>query len=95
MEPEETTTGSEDRKGRKIDPLVEDVVRDQPLEEENKEEDTTEIQPEGRFFLKDKLCALGLGDVSTPSTEGEGGMAKSSLGLPTRPKISANHDTKR
>ena len=33
--------------------------------EDSKKPSEVEEQPEGRFFLKDKLCALGLADVST------------------------------
>lgn len=51
------------REEKKIDPLVVDVDR-KPIEEPEKTEETSEEQPEGRFFLKDKLCALGLADVS-------------------------------
>ena len=57
---------SKTRDQRKIEPLVEDVGREavigeakeSPTEEEEQQE---EIQ--ARFFLKDKLCALGLADV--------------------------------
>ena len=55
------------RNEKKIDPLVVDVDR-RPVEvEETKEakEEPSEGEAEGRFFLKDKLCALGLADVST------------------------------
>jgi hypothetical protein len=34
--------------------------------DENSEDDKSD--PEGRFFLKDKLCQLGLGDVSATTT---------------------------
>ena len=58
---------SKTRDQRKIEPLVEDVDREAVIEEtkENpidEEEQQEEIQ--ARFFLKDKLCALGLADVS-------------------------------
>ena len=54
---------------QKEDPLVVDVER-KPFEAdfsdmEDSEKLSEEEQPEGRFFLKDKLCALGLADVST------------------------------
>ena len=55
------------REEKKIDPLVVDIDR-RPVEaEEAKEakEGPSEGEAEGRFFLKDKLCALGLADVSS------------------------------
>ena len=55
------------REEKKIDPLVVDIDR-RPVEaEEAKEakEEPSEGEAEGRFFLKDKLCALGLADVSS------------------------------
>ena len=58
------------RQEKKIDPLVVDVER-KPFKpdfsdmEDSKKPSEVEEQPEGRFFLKDKLCALGLADVST------------------------------
>ncbi len=54
------------REERKIDPLVVDVER-KPLEEKTEEAlegKQVSEEVEGRFFLKDKLCALGLADVS-------------------------------
>ena len=41
---------------------IERIVKDLP--KETKDGETTEEDIEGRFFLKDKLCALGLADVS-------------------------------
>lgn len=57
---EETDKNREDRK---IDPLVVDVER-KPIEAKEDTGASTLEEPEGRFFLKDKLCALGLADVS-------------------------------
>ena len=41
---------------------IEKIVKD--LQKETKDGETAEENIEGRFFLKDKLCALGLADVS-------------------------------
>ena len=41
---------------------IEKIVKDLP--KETKDGETAEENVEGRFFLKDKLCALGLADVS-------------------------------
>ena len=41
---------------------IERIVKDLP--KETKDGETAEEDIEGRFFLKDKLCALGLADVS-------------------------------
>ena len=41
---------------------IEKIVKDLP--KETKDGETAEENIEGRFFLKDKLCALGLADVS-------------------------------
>ena len=41
---------------------IEKIVKDLP--KETKDVETAEENIEGRFFLKDKLCALGLADVS-------------------------------
>ena len=41
-----------------IDKIVKDIPK------ETKDGETAEENIEGRFFLKDKLCALGLADVS-------------------------------
>ena len=41
---------------------IEKIVKDLP--KETKDGETAEEDIEGRFFLKDKLCALGLADVS-------------------------------
>ena len=41
---------------------IEKIVKDLP--KETKDGETAEESIEGRFFLKDKLCALGLADVS-------------------------------
>ena len=41
---------------------IEKIVKDLP--KETKDGETSEENIEGRFFLKDKLCALGLADVS-------------------------------
>ena len=41
---------------------IEKIVEDLP--KETKDGETAEENIEGRFFLKDKLCALGLADVS-------------------------------
>ena len=61
---DELVTEEKEREERKIDPLVVDVER-KPLNDViNPEAKEAEVeQPEGRFFLKDKLCALGLADV--------------------------------
>ena len=52
------------RNEKKIDPLVVDVDR-RPVEAKEAKEESSEGEAEGRFFLKDKLCALGLADVSS------------------------------
>ena len=52
------------REEKKIDPLVVDIDR-RPVEAEEAKEEPSEGEAEGRFFLKDKLCALGLADVSS------------------------------
>ena len=52
-----------ERNEKKIDPLVVDVDR-RPVEAKEAKE-SSEGEAEGRFFLKDKLCALGLADVSS------------------------------
>ena len=58
-EPEENN-----RQDKKIDPLVVDVER-KPIDSTDEDpEEPSEDKVEGRFFLKDKLCALGLADVS-------------------------------
>ena len=56
------------REEKSIDPLVVDIER-KPFKPdfsdmEDSKKPSGEEQPEGRFFLKDKLCALGLADVS-------------------------------
>ena len=48
------------REEKKIEPLIVDVER-KPVEGKT---ELSEEEAEGRFFLKDKLCALGLADVS-------------------------------
>ena len=53
-----------ERNEKKIDPLVVDVDR-RPVEAKEAKEESSEGEAEGRFFLKDKLCALGLADVSS------------------------------
>ena len=66
---EETENVESDREAKKIDPLVIDVERKPIVSEDESTSTETEAEPqveaEGRFFLKDKLCALGLADVST------------------------------
>ena len=66
--PEETENVESDREPKKIDPLVVDVERKPTVSEVESESTKSEAEPqaeaEGRFFLKDKLCALGLADVS-------------------------------
>ena len=59
-------TEANTRQEKKIDPLVVDVER-KPIDENTDGEpiDPSEQEVEGRFFLKDKLCALGLADVSS------------------------------
>jgi hypothetical protein len=56
------------REEKKIDPLVVDVERKtfKPdySDMDDSKKPSEEEQPEGRFFLKDKLCALGLADCS-------------------------------
>ena len=64
--PEEFEKDESQREAKKIDPLVVDIERT-PIESEVESKSTkteTEAEAEGRFFLKDKLCALGLADVS-------------------------------
>ena len=57
---------SKTRDQRKIEPLVEDVDREAIIEDakENPAEEEEQEEIQARFFLKDKLCALGLADVS-------------------------------
>ncbi len=53
------------REEREIDPLVEDVQREVIIEAKEAVDESQEEEVQGRFFLKDKLCALGLmSDVS-------------------------------
>lgn len=62
---EDDETEVKTRQEKKIDPLVVDVER-KPIDEntDGEPKDPSEQEVEGRFFLKDKLCALGLADVS-------------------------------
>lgn len=71
VEAKEQPQENEEREERKIEPLVVDIDREEiekPSEEsdieakEASEDEGEKIEP--RFFLKDKLCALGLADVS-------------------------------
>lgn len=71
VEAKEEPQENETREERKIEPLVVDIDREEiekPSEEsdieakEASEDEGEKIEP--RFFLKDKLCALGLADVS-------------------------------
>ena len=63
---EDDETEAKSRQEKKIDPLVVDVER-KPIDEntDGEPKDPSEQEVEGRFFLKDKLCALGLADVSS------------------------------
>ena len=63
---EDDETEAKTRQEKKIDPLVVDVERN-PIDEntDGEPKDPSEQEVEGRFFLKDKLCALGLADVSS------------------------------
>jgi hypothetical protein len=61
---EDDETEAKTRQEKKIDPLVVDVER-KPIDENTEPKDPSEQEVEGRFFLKDKLCALGLADVSS------------------------------
>ena len=65
---EDDETEAKTRQEKKIDPLVIDVER-KPIDEntDGEPKDPSEQEVEGRFFLKDKLCALGLADVSSLS----------------------------
>ena len=71
VEAKEEPQENETREERKIEPLVVDIDREEieksseesDIEAKEASEDEGEkIEP--RFFLKDKLCALGLADVS-------------------------------
>jgi len=70
------------REEKKIDPLVVDVDRRPAVEEDEAKEASSEEEEEaeGRFFLKDKLCALGLADCTNDKTFNLGGGSKRHTG---------------
>ena len=63
--PEEKSETVRDQKTIDLLVPVEDVLIpvEDVLPHEEREDEQEPAQPEGRFFLKDKLCALGLADV--------------------------------